>query len=355
MFAAEFENALPAAQRAHELGRRHRDPDLEFLGLLFAGEIQLALGHVEPGLAMLDEAGVAVRASGVSPLAGSVIYCGVIFGCLTRADWERASHWTEQFHEWCGRHGAHTFPGLCRLHRAEVLGVRGELAEAHCEVEQARQALAKHTPWAVGDACRVLGEIQLARGSLDEATASFREAHTCGWDPQPGLALVALSQGQPDVALKSILRSLEDPGWVNRQRRGLLLGYATIIAAQGGAPGKARDLLSELEAQPALWSTSALTALVTRARGELAAAEGRPGDAIAGLRSAVAQWQAIDSPLAAAQARCRLAELLAAEGDGRAAEMELSAAAAAFERAGATALLERCRKPHRTPPEGRRR
>lgn len=198
----------------------------------------------------------------------------------------------------------------------------------------------------------MLGEIQLARGSLDEATASFREAHTCGWDPQPGLALVALSQGQPDVALKSILRSLEDPGWVNRQRRGLLLGYAALIAAQGGAPGKARELLSELEAKPALWSTSALTALVTRARGELAAAEGRPDDAIAGLRSAAAQWQAIDSPLAAAQARCRLAELLAAEGDDRAAEMELSAAAVAFERAGATALLERCRKPHRTPPGG---
>lgn len=138
MFAADFENALAAAQRAHDLGRRHRDPDLEFLGLLFAGEIQLALGRVAPGLAMLDEAGVAVRASGVSPLAGSVIYCGVIYGCLTRADWERASHWTGQFHEWCGRHGAHTFPGLCRLHRAEVLGVRGELAEAHCEVEQAR-------------------------------------------------------------------------------------------------------------------------------------------------------------------------------------------------------------------------
>jgi DNA-binding winged helix-turn-helix (wHTH) protein len=344
---SDFDGALVAAQRAQALGQRHRDPDLEFLGLLFAGEVKLSTGRIEEGLAMLDEAGVAVRASGVTPLAGSMIYCGVIYGCLSRVDWERAIHWTEQFERWCGERGGVSYPGLCRLHRAEVLGGRGELADAQREIESARQMLAERSPWALGDAWRVVGDLQLARGQVEEAEASFRRAHEHGWDPQPGLSLVELYRGKPADALRLLIRALNDTNWATRQRRGLLLGWAAISAALAGEGATARDILASLDANPKLWSTSALTALVTRARAELAAVEGRGAEAISLFRSAIAQWTTIESPLLAAQARCRLADLLVADGDERAAELELSAAATAFERAGAREMLAQSRKQKR--------
>lgn len=345
--ASDFAGALAAAKRAQVLGQRHRDPDLEFLGLVFAGDVKLSTGCTEEGLAMHDEAGVAVRTSGVTPLAGSLIYCGVIYGCLCRADWERANHWTEQFERWCGERGGVSFPGLCRLHRAEVLSGRGELADAAREIDNARQMLAERSPWALGDAWRVAGEIELARGRIDEAEADFQRAHACGWDPQPGRSLVELYRGRPAESLRQIVRALNDTNWATQQRRGLLLGWAVIAAALAGEEGSARELLARLDATPSLWSTSALTALVTRARAELAAVEGRGSEAISLLRSAIAQWLAIESPLLAAQARGRLADLLRADGDDRAAELELSAAETAFERAGARELLAQCRKQKR--------
>jgi ATP/maltotriose-dependent transcriptional regulator MalT len=271
----------------------------------------------------------------------------VIYGSLCRVDWERANYWTEQFERWCGERGGVTYPGLCRLHRAEVLGGRGELADAQREIESARQLLAERSPWALGDAWRVVGELQLARGQVEEAEASFQRAHEHGWDPQPGLSLVELYRGKPADALRLLIRALNDTNWATRQRRGLLLGWAAITAALAGEGATARDLLASLEADPKLWSTSALTALVTRARAELAAVEGRGAEAISLFRSAIAQWMTIESPLFAAQARCRLADLLVAEGDIRAADLELSAAATAFERAGAREMLAQCRKQKR--------
>lgn len=342
--ASELEPALAAAHRAHDLGRKHGDPDLEYLGLAFAGEIALSLGRIDEGMAALDEAGVAVRASGVSPLAGSIVYCGVISVCMMRADWERASRWTELFRQWCGEHASHAVTGLCRLHQAEVLNVRGDLGAAQRESEDAQALLARRSPWAEGEAWRVLGEIHLARGDLEAAEVAFRRALDCGWDPQPGLALLELERGRPEAALRSISRTLEERTWSGLQKRGLLLAQTAIIAALAGDAPRAQAAIAELDADPALWSTSALKAWVTAARGQFAAAEHRLADGITSLRAAIQQWHAIASPLPAAQTRERLAELLVRDGDRAGAHRELEAAAAAFERAGAAGALTRCRR-----------
>lgn len=73
--------------------------------------------------------------------------------------------------------------------------------------------------------------------------------------------------------------------------------------------------LSEIDARPELVSTSALEALVTRARAELAAADGNSTEAVDLMHAALRQWSAIEAPLMVAQTRCRLAELLRDEGD----------------------------------------
>jgi len=99
-----------------------------------------------------------------------------------------------------------------------------------------------------------------------------------------------------------------------------------------------------LDENPELGSTTALRALVTCARGEMAAVDRKSGEAIALFRFAIQQWHAIGAPVPAARARWRVADLLMAEGDDRAAEMERTAAAHAFAKAGATCLLLRMRQ-----------
>lgn len=359
--ASEYDPALAAARRAHELGRKHADPDLENLGLYYTGDILLTMGRVDEGMALMDEAGVAVRSCSVSPVCGSIIYCGVISIAMVRADWERASRWADVFQAWCEEHGAHALPGLCRLHRAEVLIVRGALSEAQREGENARVELAIRSPWIEGEAWRVLGDIHLGKGNLKAAEEAYLRAHEFGWDTQPGFSLLELERGNTAQALRLITRALDDRTWSGHQRRGLLLAHCVVIALRAGDENQARVALAELDANPPLWSTSALRALVTFARGETVARE-TPAEAVALMRSAIQQWLAIESPLPAAQARCRLAELFIAAGDFATAEMELSAAANAFARAGAEASLDHCRAISRklastteSPPPRRRR
>jgi hypothetical protein len=54
-----------------------------------AGQAWLFTGKTLDGLNALDEAAVAVGASGLSAWAGGLVYCGVIYSYMTRADWER--------------------------------------------------------------------------------------------------------------------------------------------------------------------------------------------------------------------------------------------------------------------------
>lgn len=49
-----------------------------------------------------------------------------------------------------------------------------------------------------------IGEIRRLRGDLSGAEEAFRRAHELGRDPQPGLALVRLAQGNVDAAATSI-------------------------------------------------------------------------------------------------------------------------------------------------------
>jgi DNA-binding winged helix-turn-helix (wHTH) protein len=357
---ALFENDLDAAVRmadsAREIGERSEDPDLQALGLLYGGEARLYRGDVEEGLAAIDEAGVAVVALSLSPWVGGLIYCGIIFSSLTRADWHRAAQWNHQFDRWCEVNGAPGAVGLCRLHRAEVLCVEGNLTAAEHEARGAQEALRRNAPWAEGDAWRVLGEIQLARGDWSQARESMSRAHEYGWNAQLGLALLEHARGRTTQAHRLLGRALRDPHWSNRARRGVLLAHFAEISARAGCLHDAREALREIDARPELVSTSALEALVTRARGELAAAEGKRTQAIDLMQTALQRWKAIEAPLMAAQSRCRLAELLRAEGDAQSAELELAAAQSAFQKSGAFGLLSECArsdKGRRHPPPPR--
>lgn len=350
----DIEALLTLAESARAAGEKFADPDLESLGLVHVGEARLYLGDVRAGMAALDEAGASVVGSGLSPWAGGLVYCGVIFGCLTRSDWQRAGQWTDQFTRWCEGKGVASYPGLCRLHRAEVLTVRGDLRAAEKETRATIAIIAKQAPWAEGDAWVALGDVLLARGETAEAREAYLRATELGWESRFGLALVHHAEGNAAAAVKLLGRALAENAWSCRSKRGQALAWQAIIAAHAARLEEATAALSNLEREPDLVSTPALQALFARARGEVAAAEGRRAEAIGHLRDSLRRWRQIEAPVAAAQVRCRLADLLDEEGDAETATLERTAAFNAFEQAGALAMIKACRNLSRVRATRRR-
>jgi len=341
LFEGQLDECRARARVAMEIADRIGDPDLHCLGLVYQGHILVAQGEVRRGLALHDEAGASALAGRVSPWVSGIVFCSVIWAYLHLGDHHRAGQWTDQFTRWCERHASYCYPALCRLHRGEVLAVRGELAHAEAEVTRAHEQLATTGPFVQGDASRVLGEIKLARGDLDGAERAFREAHRLGWNPQPGWSLLLAARGEPENALKQLERALAQPTWSDGQRRGQILAVVARIAAMHGRLERAVSALAEAAAAPDLCGSRACVAELCRARAEVAWAEGDAVEAERCLRSCIQDWLDIGAPLHAADARLRLCELLCGS-DVTAAELELSSAETAFRQVGAAPLLQRC-------------
>lgn len=344
LFEGRLDECREHARVAMEIADRISDPDLHCLGLVYQGHIFIAQSEVRRGLSLHDEAGAAALAGRVSPWVCGIVFCSVIWAYLHLGDHHRAGQWTDEFTRWCERHAAYCYPALCRLHRGEILAIRGELASAEAEVRLAREQLALAGPFCEGDACRVLGEIQLARGDLDGAEAAFREAHRLGWNPQPGLALLIAARGDAEGAVKQLERAIVQPTWTDGQRRGAMLAVLARVAAMNGQLERATTALAELSATPDLTTSHASAAELARAQGELAWAKGDLNQAELSLRASIAHWLEVSAPLQAADLRMRLCELLLALDDATAAELELSSAEATFREVGARWLLDRSQK-----------
>jgi ATP/maltotriose-dependent transcriptional regulator MalT len=343
LFEGKLDECRLRARAAMAIADRIADPDLHCLGLVYQGHILIAQSEVRSGLSLHDEAGAAALAGQVCPWVGGIVFCSVIWAYLHLGDHHRAGQWTDQFTRWCERHASYCYPGLCRLHRSEILAIRGDLASAEVEVRRAREQLASAAPFVEGDACRVLGEIQLSREDLAGAEAAFREAHRLGWNPQPGLSLLLVARGEPEAALKQLESALAQPTWTDGQRRGSILAVLARVAAMNGQLERATAALAELSAKPQLSESQASAAELARAQGELCWAKGDLIAAELSLRTSISHWLDVGAPLHAAQVRLRLCQLLLESGDRTSAELELGSAESVLEPVAAEPLRRRCR------------
>jgi class 3 adenylate cyclase len=338
----DLEVAREQAQRAREIGRRVGDRDAEAMGLLWLGHAYLAEGRVAEGIALHDEATAAATSGQLGPFAAGGIYCSVIFACRNRADWRRAAEWTERADRWCDRESVSFFPGLCRVHRAEVFRLRGALRDAERDALEGREQLLAASPRMAAWAFQELGEIRLRLGDLGAAEEACRKALELGRDPQPGLARLRLAQGDAKGALAAIERALADP--YQSENHANLLPAKVSIALAAGERDAARGAVTKLEALAAILDTPAPLAAAACARGELELSEGRSGPAIAHLRRAWKGWCEVDAPYEAAQTQCLLATAYESEEELAAATMELESALSSFERLGAELDARRARE-----------
>jgi tetratricopeptide (TPR) repeat protein len=319
------DQALALADEACSLGRSLRDPDVECLGLVYRGHALMAHGQMAQGSAQHEEAAAVIRLGGVRSWVAGWALCAILYAARHRCDWLRAAQFSEAFVDWSHASRMPAFPGTCQLHRAAVLGVKGELERAAAEVRAAADLLARAAPWAEGDAHCVLGDIQLSTGDFAGAEASFRHAHALGWDPQPGLARLHMMTGRYDLALRGLERALEESDWTLRERRGQLLCLLVHAAVAAGNVERGREALRTLATDSQMLATEALKALHCGAQAEIAMADRDFALAARQLRQAVRYWREVGSPPGEAEARLRLAECLLHDHDAAGTELELHA------------------------------
>jgi DNA-binding NarL/FixJ family response regulator len=335
LHSGNLDASLSAARQAVAIGQRCGDSDLQALALHLQGRALLRLERIEDGLALLDEAMVAVAAGELSPPVTGLIYCSVIGACREVWAVRRAHEWTAALTDWCAlQPDMVPYAGECRVYRSEILQLRGDWQKALDEARRAADQLASGArSAAAGLAHYQQGEVHRLQGELAAAEEAYRAASRLGREPQPGLALLRLAQGDPEAAVAATRRALAETRTLLERSR--LLPAHIEILLEIGRLDEARQAHQELEGISRSQASEGLETVVAQSGGAIELAAGNARTALALLRQAWRGWQALDAPYHVARVRVLIALACRALGDRDSATMELDAARLAFERLGA--------------------
>ena len=342
--SGDIDGVLEHAKRAGELGRRYGDRDLEAFELAFTGRALTMKGEADKGLALIDEAARAAAAGELRPDSGVAVYCMMISACASFGDYRRAGEWTEAAHSFCEQLDMSGFPGMCRIHRAELMSLRGDWTDAEKIAMQACAELGSYNVWVAAAGYYELGEIRRRMGDFAAAEEAYRTAKELGREPQPGLALIRLAQGKVDAAASAVRRALDDTAAPARRMR--ILPAQLEIAVAAGDLKTARTAADELETiadslQIGGARTTAFEANAQFARAQIMLAEGDAEGAAACARRARELWRDVGAPYETARARVVLGLAYRRQGDEEGARDELGSAKATFERLGAVLDAQR--------------
>jgi class 3 adenylate cyclase len=334
MRESDPDTAITESRTALEIGERFGDRDLQAEALIVQGMSLVTKGEVREGMTLVDEATLAAVGGELGLFATGWVYCCTISTCRDLGDYRRASEWTEAAQSWCDRQSVTGFPGICRVHRAEVMALRGAFARAE---QEARVACEELLRWDIkpvlAEGFYEIGLIRLRMGDLPAAEEAFRQAHEVGHSAEPGLSLVRLAEGKAAGANASLGRALAEE--TARPARARLLQARVEASLAAGDAQTARVATSELEEIAESFGTAAFRASARCARGGVFLADGDAAAAQREFRHGWQLWQELDAPYEAAQARVLLARASRAAGDDETAQLELRAAKAVFERIGA--------------------
>jgi len=349
LFAGDPAVTREYGRRAEEIGRRFGHAGLEALGINGVARAMILEGDTANGLLMMDEVAVAAAGGKLDPVSAGYIFCSVVCASQSVGDYRMSEQWTEEMGRWTASSPLPYFSGRCRVHRAELLRLRGDWRDAEREARQACDELRSCGPVDIGWALAELGLIRLRLGDLDGAEEAFRESHERGRVAHPGLALLHLARGDVDRAARSIADALDDPpewpSWEaplnTRLGRALLLPVQVEVAIAAGDVDRAQTAADELAGLAEDYPTVAMQAAATESRGRVQLASGNAREAVRTLKAALRRWADVNAPYDLARVRLVLAEAHRAAGDEAAAVEELDSARDALARLGARLELQR--------------
>jgi class 3 adenylate cyclase len=284
---------------------------------------------------MLEESAIAAVNGELSPLVAGISCCNMISCCRDLTDYRRAREWIEATEKFCERASVAGFPGICRVHKAEVVALTGAWAKAEEDLRKATTELAAYNAIPpMGDGYYAIGEIRLRMGDFEGAEEALRSAHATGKSPQPALARIRLAQGKVKQAETAINSALAENSW-DRAARTRLLPAAVEIFVASGALSSARNAAEEMERLVEDFDSPAMQAARHESWGRVLLAEGDVAGASTHLRDAVATWRTVGAPFEVARARVLLSMALRATRDEEGADLELATARDEFWKLGA--------------------
>ncbi len=327
--------ALAFAEQAVEIGKRTSNADLQAFAGTSLGSIKIAFGATADGFNLMEEASIAAVNGELSPIAAGVACCSMISACRDLTDYGRANEWIEATEKYCERQSVVAFPGVCRVHRAEIKAMDGAWAKAEAELRTATSELAAYNAVPpMADGLYAMADIRRLRGDFEGAESALREAHGYGRIPQPALALIRLAEGKVKAASAGINAAVNEQT-TDRWARARLLPAQVEIAIAARDLTLAREAAEALQHQVETYSLPAQEAAVHQSLGRVLLAEGDAAAAASELRTAIKSWRVVANPYEIARARALLASALRALDDDDAADLELRAARDEFERLGA--------------------
>ncbi|MFP3906640.1 MAG: LuxR C-terminal-related transcriptional regulator [Acidimicrobiales bacterium] len=326
---------------AADAGRRFDEVDLSTLGRLGTGQALIISGDPEEGMRILDEAMIAVVSDEVSPTVAGIVYCAVIEACQLTFEMRRAHEWTDALTRWCDQQpDLVPYRGQCLVHRAEIMRLHGAWNEALDEVLRACDRLSEPAGQpALGAAHYQRAELHRLRGEFDDAADAYAMASQWGHDPQPGLAMLRLAEGNVDAAAAAIRRVEAETH--DRSARAPVLAAAVQILLAAGDVAEAAHCARELDELASARSVAYLRAMADDALGAVCLAEDDATSALGPLRRATDGWNALGARYDAARTRVLIARTCQQLGDADTAEVELAVARRVFEELGAAPDLSR--------------
>ena len=327
---------------AGEIAARHGDKDLFALALSVRGMTYVYQDEIDRGMELVEEATVGAVSGELGPMATGWIFCMMISTTSHLADWQRAGQWTEAAKRWCDRQAINGFPGVCRVHRAEIMRLRGSFSEAEEEARVATDELASFNLVFAALAFKELGDIRLGMGEIDAAEDAYRQANEMGVSPQPGLAMIQVLRGKPEAAAKALARTLADQGLGPMDKAKILPAQIDVSLSLGDL-GTARKAAGELQEIAAPHTSPALRAIVEVSNAAVQLAEDDLSAAESSAKQAVRLYNEADLTYDAAKTTLLLGRIYQAQDDTDAAQFEMSSALSTFERLGAIPDADRAR------------